>query len=411
MRKSSFYLFFLAVICISCQCRTAAAQEAAQDSLKYTHWSLELKGGLSTLRGGSRDTAGAVILSGKPRIAAGLTLEYTFNPLWGLAVEYMYADYSNWGFDARSHEGALIGEVNLSNLLAPRRSGCSRQVNVYGHIGGGLSFYAYERQGVAPAQKRSGTTTVMPMGMSAEWNISKTLALNLRGEYRWHSGTNMLGIPPFEPGYGFWAGTGGIRVKFGGARHIRNITWGDYTRMADKALLDTLLQERQDQMQDRMKSLLQEYQSQHLRDNEAYRAEIGALQEALAAVRDSCRNMQQAAPGPATFTLTAVHFSTGEYRLSPSDKSYLSALAALLKQQEQWLLSVSGHTDNTGTETRNKTLSDDRAEAVRTFLAGKGISTARVAISSAGSAQPAADNNTPEGRRKNRRAEIQLLIR
>ena len=69
---------------------------------------------------------------------------------------------------------------------------------------------------------------------------------------------------------------------------------------------------------------------------------------------------------------------------------------------------VVGHTDSTGTDAINNPLSLDRAEAVRDYLAGRGVSASRVEAVGRGEREPVADNGSVAGRAQNRRVEIFL---
>jgi outer membrane protein OmpA-like peptidoglycan-associated protein len=69
---------------------------------------------------------------------------------------------------------------------------------------------------------------------------------------------------------------------------------------------------------------------------------------------------------------------------------------------------VVGHTDATGSDTINNPLSVRRAEAVRDYMAGKGVNPTRVATEGRGSREPVADNAIVTGRAQNRRVEIFL---
>ena len=68
-----------------------------------------------------------------------------------------------------------------------------------------------------------------------------------------------------------------------------------------------------------------------------------------------------------------------------------------------------GHTDAVGNDAMNQKLSIARAEAVKNFLASKGIEKNRVYTEGKGSKQPVADNKTAEGRAKNRRVEVEVV--
>ena len=71
---------------------------------------------------------------------------------------------------------------------------------------------------------------------------------------------------------------------------------------------------------------------------------------------------------------------------------------------------MTGHTARVGDEETSRTLSVQRAQAVGDFLVGKGgIGKTRVMTRGMGSSEPAADNATEEGMKRNRRVEIMIL--
>jgi outer membrane protein OmpA-like peptidoglycan-associated protein len=69
-------------------------------------------------------------------------------------------------------------------------------------------------------------------------------------------------------------------------------------------------------------------------------------------------------------------------------------------------LTIEGYTDSTGSEETNQKLSEQRAEAVETYLIGQGLSADSVTSKGLGQANPVAGNDTAAGRSKNRRVEI-----
>lgn len=106
--------------------------------------------------------------------------------------------------------------------------------------------------------------------------------------------------------------------------------------------------------------------------------------------------------------LNDVLFETNSYKLNKELLSKLDSISAYLRKQPQAELIVSGHTDNVGKENYNLNLSSQRAEAVAEYFLDKGIVPEQVTFGGFGSAQPIATNDTPEGRRKNRRVEIRI---
>lgn len=72
-------------------------------------------------------------------------------------------------------------------------------------------------------------------------------------------------------------------------------------------------------------------------------------------------------------------------------------------------IEVCGHTDSIGDDEHNQALSEKRAKAVAEYLTGNGIPASRTRFKGCGSAQPVANNNTPQGRQMNRRVEFIVL--
>ncbi len=104
--------------------------------------------------------------------------------------------------------------------------------------------------------------------------------------------------------------------------------------------------------------------------------------------------------------LGEVLFETNSYRLREEIYTTLDSIALFLKKESKATASISGHTDKTGKEDFNLELSSQRAEAVAEYLLDRGINPERVTFIGFGSSIPIQSNDTPEGRRKNRRVEI-----
>ena len=101
-----------------------------------------------------------------------------------------------------------------------------------------------------------------------------------------------------------------------------------------------------------------------------------------------------------------VNFATDAAEILPDSEPQIAQVIQLLKADPQLRLSVEGHTDNSGSPSHNQTLSQARAESVRTRLVSSGIATDRLSAKGYGQSQPVADNSTDEGRRANRRVEL-----
>ena len=103
-----------------------------------------------------------------------------------------------------------------------------------------------------------------------------------------------------------------------------------------------------------------------------------------------------------------IPFNTGEATLLPESFNELNKLVNLLRDSPNVKVEISGHTDNTGSEATNKTLSNNRALSVRNYLISQGIAGERIRCNDYGFDRPIASNNTEEGRASNRRVEIKI---
>lgn len=90
-------------------------------------------------------------------------------------------------------------------------------------------------------------------------------------------------------------------------------------------------------------------------------------------------------------------------------KDNLSKLAGTLDKYDDTNILVEGHTDATGTDEYNRELSERRASSVKDYLKDQGIASKRIEDVGYGESQPIADNETTDGRQKNRRVEVAIF--
>ncbi|WP_348756276.1 outer membrane protein OmpA [uncultured Aquincola sp.] len=102
-------------------------------------------------------------------------------------------------------------------------------------------------------------------------------------------------------------------------------------------------------------------------------------------------------------------FDFDKSTLKPEARAKLDDLVSKTGGINLEVIIAVGHTDSVGTDAYNQKLSVRRAEAVKTYLASKGIEKNRVYTEGKGEKQPVADNKTAEGRAKNRRVEIEVV--
>ena len=107
-----------------------------------------------------------------------------------------------------------------------------------------------------------------------------------------------------------------------------------------------------------------------------------------------------------------VQFETNKSILLPKSEELLNEVATAMKEHaEIKLVQIEGHTDKQGSAKLNMKLSDARAKSVRDYLIKQGIAGDRLVPKGFGETVPVADNNSEEGRYKNRRVDFKILKR
>ncbi|MBR1799391.1 MAG: OmpA family protein [Bacteroidales bacterium] len=104
-----------------------------------------------------------------------------------------------------------------------------------------------------------------------------------------------------------------------------------------------------------------------------------------------------------------IHFPVNQSILLPQSYRALQMILTMLKHQPSLRIKLQGHTDNTGTVEGNLRLSQERADAIRQYLIQHGIEARRIQAEGMGESHPLQNNDTPEGRAKNRRVELHIL--
>ena len=105
-----------------------------------------------------------------------------------------------------------------------------------------------------------------------------------------------------------------------------------------------------------------------------------------------------------------IQFNSGSEVLRAISYNSLDQVASLMLENTDFNLKMSGYTDNTGRPESNLELSERRADAVKNYLAQKDVSESRLVANGHGIENPVADNNTREGRAKNRRVELEIIF-
>jgi OmpA-OmpF porin, OOP family len=101
-----------------------------------------------------------------------------------------------------------------------------------------------------------------------------------------------------------------------------------------------------------------------------------------------------------------INFDLDKSSIKPESMGTLNMIVQILKDNPDIKFEIDGHTDNTGSASHNMTLSQQRADAVKSQLVTMGISSSRLTSKGFGDSKPISDNNTSDGKANNRRVEF-----
>jgi len=138
---------------------------------------------------------------------------------------------------------------------------------------------------------------------------------------------------------------------------------------------------------------------------EAMRREKLGLKDRLQDALSKVASTQSSARGYIV-NLPDILFDVNEATLKPDAKVAIAKLAGILLVMPDLNLRVEGHTDSTGTAEHNQKLSEQRAQSVVAFVTEQGVEASRLTGVGYGQTRPLADNESAEGRKRNRRVEI-----
>ena len=105
---------------------------------------------------------------------------------------------------------------------------------------------------------------------------------------------------------------------------------------------------------------------------------------------------------------SGILFDVNSDQLRPAAKDNLTNLAKVLLKYKDTEIMVQGHTDASGSDSHNMSLSQQRAGSVGNMLKADGVTGTRITESGLGETQPVGDNNTADGRQANRRVEVAI---
>jgi OOP family OmpA-OmpF porin len=374
----------LGVLLIASAVTYTSAQRTAVDASK---WSIALKGGGTYYR--VAPLAGPDYMD-NVNWGAGLIIERTSNPLWGMGVDVSYLNYNTAVGNGKTIDPTLFGAVNLSNLLFPYRE--KAKANVYAKVGAGAALWDNDTPNAVDDGK--GISPVFTASLNPEIALGRAVALGLDWGVRYYSQESLGGKVSkerFDDGMTLMA-----TLRFNlGADHVRNMTLTDYYPEPAPVVMQTENAFDDSQLRNRLDNLDRQAQD---------------IQNRLNKLEQDVKNLQDRPVGTAvTASFENIEFQFDSADLTEDSYPTLNQIASILKDNPTWgALVVKGHTDSTGPEAYNQGLSERRAAAVKDYLVSQGVSSSGITTEGYGESQPIATNDTREGRQANRRVEFEI---
>ncbi len=126
----------------------------------------------------------------------------------------------------------------------------------------------------------------------------------------------------------------------------------------------------------------------------------------LEAQQQMLQKQEEEAHAQAQKYAAVIYFEVGSAVIDPDGQRELRWFVQQMQPYPQAVIEVQGFADATGSEAKNQGLSNQRATSVSAYLTSQGIAASRIATQGFGESYPAASNETPKGRRNNRRVEV-----
>ncbi|MDR0872428.1 MAG: OmpA family protein [Prevotellaceae bacterium] len=380
----------------------------------FSHWSITGKVGLTYFDGDASQKYNKITANAKEKLALGLAVEYTFNPRFGLALDYMYlpvsADEPNIKFTTQVHSPSLYLSTNLLNLFYDKRK--SYRWAVYLNTGVAFSFYhgkldktshpdhtitgyvpAVPADSLLPLKWKGGRSAALLLGLNVEYNITKHWAVGWYNQYRLQNKDNFEGAAQWKgiTNDGIFASTLGVRYKFNPVEdcHVRNIDMKTYNGETDDDNKLADLEKRVKRLEDRADSIEPVIANldKRVEDIEKYLApEPDEDGDGVPDIRDREPNTPKGSfvnfwgesiPRPQQpgtngevggWNIQSIFFDFDKYALRQRSKEIIQELALRLQQNPELKVEIRGYCDKPGTDKYNIKLSVNRCLAAKKEL-------------------------------------------
>lgn len=313
----------------------------------FAHWSLTFEVGFDLIDADFNRSEVTIIPKTKVRPSGGISLQYDFTPTWGLMGLYTYANYgvmpkgsTDWLLYGHLHSLDLLLTYDLVDAWFPHRK--TDVFSCYLLAGIGMAFYNSELHADAGIVKprtdeKYDMAGSVAMGVAFEFNISRPLALGVKGLYHVYTKDNLDGkiqgnsndCQEYVSAYLRW------KIEGRKKNHQRNFP-------SDEVFASQL----QDSEQNKKREPLKDTVVVINKDTVVVQQEYVAQEVKLPKDRQY------------------VYFANDKYSLDDLALITIQQFAAKMQEDSTICVELSGYCDNTGSEKHNQELSQHRADRV-----------------------------------------------
>jgi OOP family OmpA-OmpF porin len=353
---------------------------AFHEQRDYSRWSIFAGAGVSLFDGDATHDYNQILPETGSEFAWGAGLEYSFNPRFGLGLEYNYlpigADASNLKFSGELHFAEAYLSINLSNLFYYHR--LRQRWNIYADLGMGVGFYDSEStkttSELGPRRIKDGRSSAFSLGLNIEYNISRSWAISWATKYRMFNKDNLEAAREFQGNSNdaVWSSMLGLRWKIGSGKkvHTRNTSTslyegymaplgGGYANMAE-------VEKRLDELEKATAAIIASNCIDCIPKSELERleAKIDLISQQQRTQGEAINDVSSRTPQ----SVPSIFFAFDSYALDQKARDTLKEIALMMMIRPELKLEIRGYADNEGSEDYNVKLSTNRAMSARQVL-------------------------------------------
>ncbi len=388
-------------------------REVDSFSDQFTHWSLTFEGGINMFDGDFSQKKGSLFPRAMVRPSGAFSLAYDFTPTWSLIGMYSFAPYGQGRFltgdsvktdevAGNMHTLSLLLGYNLVDAWFPQRK--SNVFSLYALAGLGMGIYNYdyrdfEGNHVYPSgsdKDKYSMVGVISVGLAAEFNVSRSLGIGLKGLYHIYTSDDIEGKKNGRVNDCMEYATVYLRWKIDSKKktQVRNTHSEVYDAIA-------IAESTNPHMADvRQEKAVKDTLYIITKDTIFSTVEDAVLDEKIETiVAEKLGNYRP------QVQCSYIYFANNQFDLTDAGLQSIQQLAAQLQADTALCAEISGYCDNTGSEDYNQALSQRRMERViRELTNVYGISEERVISIYKGVVKNVDASYSP-----NRRVEMRLI--